>query len=710
MSEFPTIPGYRILNLLGSGSFADVFLAEDESVGRQVAIKLLREQTPSASQLDRFRRERETLANLSHPHLLRVHAAGSARGRPYVVTELLAGRTLHDVLRETRDRERLLDLMHQAALGVAALHEAGLVHRDIKPDNLLLGEEGEVKVADLGLVGGEDLRSLTTEGAIIGTPAYMSPEMCKGAGSREPTSDIYSLGATLYELLTGELPHPAPTIPSLLLMRLATPNPDPTELVPDLPPALAKVCMKAMELAPQDRYPDAGAFADALAAARVDQTESERSLYPLMIVLVGLIGVVWAIGWTQEEPSTAASPSPSLASTPTPSASVAPATPPPAVSLDQLEGLLLEGGEAPLARALEWIAANPGQVQAAARLRDYARAGILAGPPTRTEELTLQNPGHGPFVELLDEGILWGERCYVYCDRQHASASRVRLIRPDGKVKDLGWEGYQVTARDPRGRFWAATSNGGRHVLYQRFGLEFDFVFALPARCTALASRGDSVVCGLEDGRVLRPRLRPDQPTWEQKVHNGRIVALSWSETRLVSMAFTPRPFLILRPETGEAVAADFQLPTLGALRWGVHLERPEEYVLCVDGLNVVHGVRPDGTNIRYTGQERFNPKRPSGQAFPWSPDGTTPRGAIRIGGLLVSIGSQRMDQRRDSQRRLFERRSGVEVVARQDVRIDYTSITLQREPPRVAITGSVGRTQNARVQIWDLPVELGVE
>jgi serine/threonine protein kinase len=716
MSELPSIPGYRVLNLLGSGAFADVFLAEDESVGRRVAIKLLREQTPNAAQLDRFRREREALASLSHPHLLRVHAAGSVRGRPYVVTELLAGRTLHDLLKETRDQERLLDLLHQAALGVAALHEAGLVHRDIKPENLLLDEGGEVKVADLGLVGGQDLRTLTTDGAIIGTPAYMSPEMCKGSGTREPTSDVYSLGAILYEVLTGQLPHPAATVPALLLMRLAVPNPDPALLVPGLPPALAALCRRAMEVSPQDRWPDAAAFAEALTAARAEQAAPERSLFPLLVVLVGLTGLVVASGWSPLEPSSpasaSASSSPMSSPRSSPGGSSAPAggTQAAALDLDRLRVRLLEGGAEPLALALEWIAANPGRVETAARLRDFARAGILAGPPTRTLKIELQSPRHTPFVELLEERLLWGERCSEYCDRQHASPSRVRLIEPGGEVRALKWAGYHVTARDRQGRFWAASSEGGRHVLYQRFGLEFDLVFDLPGRCTALASRGDAVVCGLWDGRVLRPRLRPGQPTWEQRVHEGRVVALSWSEARLVSMGFGPRPFLLLNEATGETLTPDFRLPTLGALRWGQRLERPEEYLLCVDGLNVVHGVSPDGTYRRFIGQERLNPSRPSGQAFPWSPDGTTPRGAVRLGGLIVSIGSQRLAGQRDSQRRIFERRSGVEVVARRDTRVDYCTIALQLDPPCLAIASSIGKTGSGRIQIWRFPAELGAK
>ena len=712
MSEFPTIPGYRVLSLLGSGSFADVFLAEDVSVERRVAIKLLRERTPSASQLDRFRRERETLAGLNHPHLLRVHAAGSVGGRPYVVTELLQGKTLDDLLRETKDRDHLLDLMHQAAVGVAALHAAGLVHRDVKPENLLLDEEGKIKVADLGLVSGDDLRSLTTDGALIGTPAYMAPEMCTGRGTRDPACDVYSLGATLYEILTGEIPHPAPTIASLLLMRLALPNPDPRLLVPDLPVPLAAICMRAMEGIPQDRYPDAAAFADALlAATRSRVEERERSLFPLMVILVGLIVLLWALGWSPDSPATTASISPTPTLTPTrgdPRSSALPDDPTPASDLEALYSELLGGGPESISRAEEWITANSGRVEAAARLRDAARAGILNRPATRSLSFKQQNPKHAPVALPTAEGVLWFEFCNEYCRGGHSSPSRMQLIGPEAVPQELDWDGHHVTGHDPSGRFWAVMTDGGEHFLYQRFGTQFDKVLTLSGRCTALASQGDAVVCGFEDGRVLRPTLRRGQPTWEQQVHRGRVVALSWSETRLVSLAASPRPFVVLNPESGETLAPQFQLPTLGALRWGVRLERPEEYLLCVNGLNVLHGVRPDAANLRFVGEKRLNENRPSGQAFPWSPDGTTPRGAVRLGGLLISVGSQRFEKQRDSQLRIFDRRTGVEVVALLDTRLDYCSIAVQAEPSRVLIAGCAG-PDRARLKVWEFPAALQV-
>jgi len=702
MSELPTIPGYRLLSLLGSGSFADVFLAEDVSVERRVAIKLLREQTPSLAQLDRFRRERETLASLNHPHLLRVHAAGSVGGRPYVVTELLQGKTLDHVLRESQDRERLLDLVHEAAVGVATLHEAGLVHRDVKPENLLLDEAGHVKVADLGLVGGEDLRSLTMDGALIGTPAYMAPEMCTGQGTRDPASDVYSLGATLYEVLTGELPHPAPTIPALLLMRLSTPNPDPRLVVPDLPPALAALCMRAMEKSPRDRHPNAGAFAEALAAARSRAEERERSLFPLMVILVGLIGLVWAVGWSRDAPALAgSSPAATAAS---PASTALGDSPAPATDLEALHRELLAGRSEAVSRAQRWIVANPGRVEAAGRLRDAARAGILGGAATRTQAIELRNRKHRPVAQPVAEGVLWIEVCDEYCPREHTTSSRIRLIKPDESLEDLeSWKGHHVTAFDESGRFWAVASDGGEHFLYQRFGLEFDNVLKLPGRCTAIASRGDEVACGLEDGRVLRPRLRKGQPSWEQQVHRGRVVGLCWTEAGLVSLAASPRPFVLLSEKSGEPLAPQFQLPTLGALRWGVQLERPEEFVLCVNGLNVVHGVRPAAGNLRYVGQERLNERRPSGEALPWSPDGTTPRGVARLGGLLISVGSQRFEKQRDSQLRIFERLTGAEVLARLDTRLDYCSVVVQAKPTRVLIAGCVGRTsKTAQLRVWE--------
>ncbi|MCW8141252.1 MAG: serine/threonine protein kinase, partial [Planctomycetota bacterium] len=252
MSHEPeTIGPYRLLRRLGAGASGCVFEAEDPAAGRRVALKLLIAGAIQPDTLERFRREREALARVDHPHVLRVHAAGSWQGRPYLVTELLPGRTLSAVLGagpvglEAATRYAL-----EVAEGLGALHAAGLIHRDIKPANVLLDEAGACKVADLGLAFCEGDRALTATGTLLGTPTYMSPEALAGKVVRDPSADVYSLGVLFYELLTGRPPHEGHNVFALAHARLEEPAPDPRVHAPGLPRGVAAVCRQALDVDP----------------------------------------------------------------------------------------------------------------------------------------------------------------------------------------------------------------------------------------------------------------------------------------------------------------------------------------------------------------------------------------------------------------------------------------------------------------------------
>ena len=254
------MPRYEILEPLGEGATSVVYRAWDRELQRAVALKMLRSGL-DPSLRERFRREAQALAGVVHPNVLAVHDAGERDGVPYLVLELVQGRPLdlRDPAQNVRARVALLE---RAARGVAAAHEKGIVHRDLKPENLLVTGSGDVKVADFGLALAADAADrLTQPGARVGTPLYMAPEQVDPAARAiTPRTDVYALGAILYEALTGRPPHQAETL-TQLFKRILEGNP-PRD--PAIPPELEKVVFKALRRDPADRYATAGEFADDL--------------------------------------------------------------------------------------------------------------------------------------------------------------------------------------------------------------------------------------------------------------------------------------------------------------------------------------------------------------------------------------------------------------------------------------------------------------
>jgi len=261
---------YRIERELGRGGMATVFLAEDLRHHRQVAIKVLDPEVAAAVGSERFLREIETVARLTHPHILPLHDSGQAGGLLYYVMPHVAGESLRQRLEREKQLpvEEALRLAREVADALAYAHRQGVVHRDIKPENVLL-EEGHALVADFGIaraVAGAGGEKLTATGVSVGTPAYMSPEQAAGGRDVDGRSDLYSLGCVLYEMLAGEAPFTGPTAESLVHQHLnVTPRPV-TELRTSVPMPAAAALQRALAKTPADRYTTTGEFAAALAA------------------------------------------------------------------------------------------------------------------------------------------------------------------------------------------------------------------------------------------------------------------------------------------------------------------------------------------------------------------------------------------------------------------------------------------------------------
>jgi serine/threonine-protein kinase len=257
---------YRLEQQLGAGAMAEVWLAVDAQLGRNVALKLLRADADPA----RFEREAHAVASLSHPNICRLYDYGSEGGRPFMVFEYMPGGTLEERLgtgEPLRDGETQA-VASEVAAGLAHAHEHGLIHRDLKPANILFDEEGRAKISDFGIARATGVDTLTEAGTLIGTAAYMSPEQASGEAA-SPASDVYSFGVILYRMLTGRLPFETTSPVDLLRRQLYEAPPAIHSLRPDAPTTLAAVAEESMAKSPADRPPDGGALVGLLSGTIV---------------------------------------------------------------------------------------------------------------------------------------------------------------------------------------------------------------------------------------------------------------------------------------------------------------------------------------------------------------------------------------------------------------------------------------------------------
>ncbi len=265
-TDLPQVPGYEVEAVLGRGGMGVVYKARQRALDRLVALKMLLAGPFAASQeLDRFRQESAALACLRHPNIVQVYDAGEAEGRPYFTMEFVEGGSLAQKLTGTPQPARAsAALLATLAEAVQVAHSSGIVHRDLKPSNVLLTADGTPKIADFGLARRfEGEPALTLSGTPVGTPSYMAPEQAAGqVGAVGPAVDVYALGTTLYELLTGRPPFRGETGAATLQQVISQQPVPPSRLNAKVPRDLEIICLKCLRKEPGGRYPSAAALAE----------------------------------------------------------------------------------------------------------------------------------------------------------------------------------------------------------------------------------------------------------------------------------------------------------------------------------------------------------------------------------------------------------------------------------------------------------------
>jgi eukaryotic-like serine/threonine-protein kinase len=261
---------YEVISRIGSGGMADVYLARDRLLGRQVAVKLLQHRFAEDQEfVERFRREASSAAGLSHPNVVSIFDRGEWDGTYYIAMEYLPGKSLKSIVREQGPLApaEAIEIVVQILRAARFAHKRGIIHRDLKPHNVILDEEGRAKVTDFGIAraGASDM---TLTGSIMGTAQYLSPEQAQGHTVSE-TSDLYAVGIVLYELLTGRVPFDGETAVTIALKQVSAEPPRPSSLNPAVNSALDEVVARALAKDPGERFKDASEFIAALERARV---------------------------------------------------------------------------------------------------------------------------------------------------------------------------------------------------------------------------------------------------------------------------------------------------------------------------------------------------------------------------------------------------------------------------------------------------------
>ena len=256
---------YRMVRSLGHGAMAEVWEADDELLQRKVAIKILHPHLRQAAMIERFRAEGLATARLRHPAIVTVFDTIAEPNLEAIVMELVDGRTLRFVLdqRGTLPIDRAIHIAATVADALHAAHSTGVVHRDVKPANIILGKDGTIKITDFGIAKSEFAIDLTATGTYIGTARYVAPEQVRGEPA-SARSDIYGLATVLYEMLVGHSPFSADHDDALAIARLHRDAPSARALRPDVSPALDAIIGRALARDPRERYATAASFADAL--------------------------------------------------------------------------------------------------------------------------------------------------------------------------------------------------------------------------------------------------------------------------------------------------------------------------------------------------------------------------------------------------------------------------------------------------------------
>ena len=265
-AECPLIDGYEIVGELGRGGMGVVYLARQSSVGRLVALKMILAFKAGPEEQARFRAEVEAVGRLQHPNMVTIHEVGEQAGRAFYSLEYIEGSNLRDQIdAKPQPARQAAEMVETLARAMAVVHRHGVIHRDLKPANVLLTADGIAKITDFGLAKRLDSADLTATGAILGTPSYMAPEQATGKVKEiGPATDVYALGAILYELLTGRPPFHAEN-PWDTIVQVGSEEPvPPRRLQPKVPADLETICLKCLNKEPAQRYASALALADDL--------------------------------------------------------------------------------------------------------------------------------------------------------------------------------------------------------------------------------------------------------------------------------------------------------------------------------------------------------------------------------------------------------------------------------------------------------------
>jgi beta-lactam-binding protein with PASTA domain/predicted Ser/Thr protein kinase len=262
---------YRLLYRLGAGGMADVWAAEDGMLGRRVALKFLLPRYAEDEQfVERFRREAAAAAGLQHPNVVSVYDRGEHEGVPFIAMEYVEGASLKDLIERGLTVGEAVEITRQVLAGARFAHSKGIIHRDLKPQNVLVDAEGRARVADFGIARA-GASEITQTGSVLGTAQYLSPEQAQGLPVTA-ASDLYSIGAMLYEALTGQVPFDADSPVAVALKQVSEPPRPPSELNPQVPRALDAVVLRALAKDPVNRFAAADEFLDALERAESDPT------------------------------------------------------------------------------------------------------------------------------------------------------------------------------------------------------------------------------------------------------------------------------------------------------------------------------------------------------------------------------------------------------------------------------------------------------
>ena len=287
---------YEILERIGSGGMSDVYKAKDHKLNRYVAIKVLkREFNADRNFVQKFRAEAQSAAGLQHPNIVNVYDVGEEDELHYIVMELVEGITLKKYIEKKRRLEpkETIGITIQVAQGIEAAHSQHIVHRDIKPQNIIISREGKVKVTDFGIAKAASSQTISSNA--MGSVHYISPEQARG-GYCDERSDIYSLGITMYEMITGRVPYEGDSTVAVALLHIQGDMKKPSELVRNIPVSLEKIILKCTQKKPEYRYLTVSALIADLKRALVTPNEDFVQFKPIVSTSsrsVSLMVTIW---------------------------------------------------------------------------------------------------------------------------------------------------------------------------------------------------------------------------------------------------------------------------------------------------------------------------------------------------------------------------------------------------------------------------------